>query len=97
VKVSLSEEALADATQAADWYIDQGAWTAAAALQVEIADALARIAADPGLGTPGPEGTRILPVHRFPVSMVYRVDGAELRVIAVAAQRRRPGHWAGRR
>jgi toxin ParE1/3/4 len=97
VKVSLSEEALADATQAADWYIDQGAWTAAAALQVEIADALTRIAADPGLGTPGPEGTRILPVHRFPVSMVYRVDGAELRVIAVAAQRRRPGHWAGRR
>jgi plasmid stabilization system protein ParE len=96
VKVSLSEEALADATQAADWYIDQGAWTAAAALQVEIADALARIAADPGLGTPGPEDTRILPVHRFPVSLVYRVDGAELRVIAVAAQRRRPGHWAGR-
>jgi plasmid stabilization system protein ParE len=97
VKVSLSDEALRDATQAADWYIDQGAWTAAVTLQVEIADALARIAAEPGLGTPGPEGTRILPVHRFPVSLVYRVEAAELRVIAVAAQRRRPGHWSGRR
>jgi len=97
VKVSLSDEALADATQAADWYIDQGAWTAAVALQVEIANALARIAAEPGLGTPGPERTRILPVHRFPVSLVYRVEGADLRVIAVAAQRRRPGHWVGRR
>jgi lipoprotein signal peptidase len=31
VKVSLSDETLADATQAADWYIDQGAWTAAVA------------------------------------------------------------------
>jgi plasmid stabilization system protein ParE len=97
VKLSLSDEALADATQAADRTIDQGAWRAAVALQVEIADALARIAAEPGLGTPGPEGTRTLPVRRFPVSLVYRVDGAELRVIAVAAQRRRPGHWTGRR
>jgi plasmid stabilization system protein ParE len=97
VKVSLSEEALADATQAADWYIDQGAWPAALALQVEIADALARIVAEPVLGTPGPEGTRLLPVHRFPVSLVYRVEGAALRVIAEAAQRRRPGHWSGRR
>jgi len=97
VKLSLSEEALADATQAADWYVYQGAWTAAVALQVEFAEALARSAAEPGLGTPGPEGTRILPLHRFPVSLVYRVEAAELRVIAVAAQRRRPGYWAGRR
>lgn len=97
MRVSLSEEALADAQQAADWYIDEGAWGAAVALQVEISQALSRIAAAPGLGTPGPEGTRILPLHRFPVSLVYRVAGDELRVIAVAAQRRRPGHWAGRR
>lgn len=97
MKISLSDEALADATQAADWTIDQGAWTAAVALQVEIADALARIAAEPGLGTPGPEGTRILPVHRFPASLVYRAEATEVRVIAVAAQRRRPGHWSGRR
>ena len=97
MKVSLSDEALADAMRAADWYVEQGAWTAAVALQVEVADALARIAAEPGLGTPGPEGTRILPMHRFPVSVVYRVQEAEIRVIAVAAQRRRPGHWAGRR
>ena len=97
MKASFSDEALADAVQAADWYIEQGAWTAAVALHVEIAAALARLLDDPGLGTPGPEATRILPVRRFPVSLVYRVEGEELRVIAVAAQRRRPGHWAGRR
>lgn len=97
MKATFSEEALADAQQAVDWYVDQGAWTAAVALQVEIAQALALVTAEPGLGTPGPEGTRILPIHRFPVSLVYRMYGDELRVIAVAAQRRRPGHWAGRR
>jgi plasmid stabilization system protein ParE len=42
MKASLSAEALADAEQAADWYIEQDAWVAAAALQVEIARAIAR-------------------------------------------------------
>lgn len=97
MKLSLSEEALADAQQTADWYIDQDAWAAAVALQQEIQRALTRLLKTPGLGTPGPEGTRILPVHRFPVSLVYRLQGDMLRVIAVAGQRRQPRHWAGRR
>ena len=97
MNIHLSEEAIADAKRAADWYIDQDAWPVAAALHVEIGNALARIVAEAGLGTPGPEGTRILPIHRFPVSLVYRVQGDMVRVIAVAAQRRRPGHWHGRR
>lgn len=97
MNIHLSEDALADAKQAADWYIDQGAWLAAAALQVEISQALARIVSEAGIGTPGPEDTRILPVHRFPVSLVYRLHGHDVRVIAVAAQRRRPGYWQGRR
>ena len=59
--------------------------------------ALARIVAEAGLEAPGPEGTRILPVHRFPVSLVYRMQGDMVRAIAVAAQRRRPGYWHGRR
>lgn len=97
MKVSLSEEALVDAEQAADWYIEQDAWAAAQTLQTEIDQALARIAAQPGLGTPGPAKTRILPIHRFPMSLVYRVQGDVIRVIAVAAQRRRPGYWSARR
>ena len=97
MKVSLSREALADARQAADWYIDQNAGPAALAMQAEIDQALVRLSHAPGLGTPGPEGTRIWPVHRFPVSLVYRVQGDELRVIAVAAQRRQPQFWLGRR
>lgn len=96
MKVSVSDDALQDAKQAADWYVEQDAWSAAVALQEEIEAALARVARDPGLGTPGPEGTRLLPVHRFPVSLVYFVDGDTLRVIAVAAHRRRPGRWLGR-
>lgn len=97
MNVSLSEEAVADAEQVIDWYIDQQAAAAAAAFHVELGHALTRIGNEPGLGTPGPAGTRTLPLHRFPYSLVYMTAGEDVRVIAVAAQRRRPGFWSGRR
>jgi hypothetical protein len=31
------------------------------------------------------------------MSLVYRVHGDAIRVIAVAAQRRQPGYWSARR
>lgn len=96
MKPTFSVEALADAEHAADWYIELEAWSAAIALHLEITRAVARAVEEPGLGTPGPDGTRVLPIHRLPVSWVYRVEGDVLLVIAVAAQRRRPGHWIGR-
>lgn len=36
-------------------------------------------------------------LRRFPYSIIYQVTTDELRVIAVAHHRRRPGYWAGRR
>ena len=97
MRVELAAAAQADAEQAADWYIDHDAWEAARACLEELGKALARIGAEPGLGTPAKGGMRVLPIHRFPYSVVYRVQGDQIRVIAVAAQRRRPGFWRGRR
>jgi plasmid stabilization system protein ParE len=97
VNVSLSREAVADAQQVIDWYVDQQAAPAAAAFHDELGRALARVGNEPGLGTPDPAGTRILPLHRSPYSLVYKLAGQEVRVIAVAAQRRRPGFWSRRR
>jgi toxin ParE1/3/4 len=34
---------------------------------------------------------------RFPYSIVYQIKLNEIRVIAVAHQRRRPSYWAGRK
>lgn len=96
MNISLSDEAVADAEGAIDWYVEQDAWTVAEALQSEIGLALQRLMITPGLGTPGPVGTRILPIHRFPVSLVYRVHGDNIRVIAIAHQRRKPGFWRER-
>lgn len=93
----LTDEALDDAQAAADWYIDQGAAEAADALLDDIERTLALLRRHPGLGTPGAAGTRTMRLHVFPYSLVYRISGEVVRVIAVAAHRRRPGYWRGRR
>jgi plasmid stabilization system protein ParE len=96
ITVSVSEEAWDDARAAADWYIDQDAWLAALALYEEIDRALERLHRSPGLGTPSRKATRTLPIHRFHISLVYRWEGQNVHVIAIAPQRRRPGYWVGR-
>lgn len=95
--VVVSDDALADAADIVDWYLTEGAAHAAQWFQEELTRSLARLAADPGLGTPGRHGTRSWPLHRFPVSLVYRLGPSGVRVIAVAGQRRRPRDWADRR
>jgi toxin ParE1/3/4 len=96
MKVSLSRQALQDALAAADWYTREFGVEAALKLQERIQQALNLLAHNPGLGTPGPADTCVFPVRRFPVSLVYRVAGDALRVIAVASHKRRPRFWAGR-
>lgn len=95
--VVVSDEALADLMDLVDWYIAEDALHAANGLYDEWTQALARLTASPGLGTPARHDTRTWPLHRFPVSLVYRLVPSGVRVIAVAGQRRQPEFWAGRR
>jgi hypothetical protein len=71
MRISLSDEAEADANAATDWYIGYGAFVA--------------------------DRTRMLTLYDFPYSLIYRIQGDEIRVIAVAHHSRRPGYWVGRR
>lgn len=36
-------------------------------------------------------------LRRFPYSVIYQITAEELRIIAVAHHRRRPGFWKGRK
>jgi len=51
----------------------------------------------PGIGAPGERGARKLPLGKFAYSLIYRIDGDTVRVIAFMHQRRRPEYWAHRR
>jgi toxin ParE1/3/4 len=40
---------------------------------------------------------RVGPLRRFPCTVIYQLKPDEVRVIALAHQRRRPGYWRGRK
>lgn len=50
----------------------------------------------PKLGTPGSQGTRAIPLRRYPYSLHHRIERDVIRIFAVAHHSRRPGYWAKR-
>jgi plasmid stabilization system protein ParE len=95
--VSLSREAQADANEAIDWYLGEGAFLAADEFTNELDQALAMLTTFQSLGGKSAHNTRIVPLHNFPYSLIYRLQPGAIRVIAIAHHSRRPGYWAGRR
>ena len=88
-------EALQEAAVATDYYRAVGPDLADRFLD-EIDAAVARIVANPGAWAPLGKGIRRCRLTRFPYSVVYRVEGDEIEVYAIAHQRRRPGYWRTR-
>lgn len=39
---------------------------------------------------------RRAPLHRFPLSLIYREQGHIIQILAIAHERRRPQYWLGR-
>lgn len=63
----------------------------------EVHHTLALLSDHPAMGTPAASNTRRMVIHRYPYSIVYRIDSDTLRVLAVAHHRRQPGYWSERR
>jgi toxin ParE1/3/4 len=97
MRISFNAEALAEAEEATRWYRDNGGTSPGRAFTQELRRVAQLAAEQPGIGVPGQHGTVRLYFKRFPYTLVFRIQGASVRVIAVAHQSRRPGYWAGRR
>lgn len=50
----------------------------------------------PQIGKPADSIHRRISLHRFPLALIYRIDGDTVRVMAVAHWRRLPGCWRAR-
>ena len=61
-----------------------------------VASALAELEAHPLTDAPLRADIRRKSLGRFPYQLLYRLDGEELRILAVMHKRRRPLYWAGR-
>ncbi|MCA3223396.1 MAG: type II toxin-antitoxin system RelE/ParE family toxin [Burkholderiales bacterium] len=94
--VSFNELARTEITSAIRWLAEKAGPSAAADFAAEVWRSFDRIVERPLIGTPGVRNTRRVIVRRFPYSIVYRLDGEAIRILAIAHQRRRPRYWVGR-
>jgi plasmid stabilization system protein ParE len=95
--VRLSREADAEAEEAAVWYDGRQAGLGTEFLE-ELDRMTAMIAARPEsfprlLDVPGDDGVRRALLPRFPYAIVFTELAEEIRVLAVAHGKRRPGYW----
>ena len=97
MRVSFNPEALAEAEEATHWYRDNGGSSPSRVFAQELRRVVNLAAEQSGIGSSGSLGTVRLFLKRFPYTLVFRIQGESIRVIAIAHQSRRPGYWAGRR
>jgi plasmid stabilization system protein ParE len=96
VNFVVAPEAERELTDGALFYAQEANAELGLAFIAEFEHALSVLGANPGLGAPWRARTRRFTLRRFPYSVIYRIDGEEVRVIALAHQRRRPEYWSGR-
>ena len=90
---SVSPEADQELTEGAVFDAREANAEVGLAFILEYERALALLCSHPNIGAPWRNGRRRFPLRKFPYSIVYYVHAEELRVIALARHRRRPGCW----
>ena len=88
-------EAQAEYEEALAWYFDRSP-AAASGFEREFEHGLQQIADAPLQWPALDDRHRCYILRRYPYSIVYRVDGGQVLVVAVAHTRRRPGYWKRR-
>ena len=96
MKYSLHDQAIVDIAAAQGYYLEHVGAQVAARFVSELDRVIHLLMANPGFGKPIARQRRIFPLKGFPYSLVYRVDGDELRILIVRHQRQRPSFASGR-
>ena len=77
------------------WYFVRSP-SAAAGFEREIDHAISRISETSERYARTSHGCRRFALLKYPFTIVYRIVGDEIEIIAVAHRRRRPGYWTRR-
>ena len=93
---SVGPEADLELTDGAVLYAREGGANLGFAFIDEFERALELLCAYPQLGAQW-RNKRRFPLRRFPYSVIYYIKDDELRIVALAHHRQRPGYWAGRK
>lgn len=85
-----------DFNLALDWYVAEAGRTAAARFVEEVDHIRSLIVDNPRIGTPAKLETRRFAFKRFPYTLIYRVRGDTVEILALAHHSRRPDYWVKR-
>ena len=97
MKLVIVPRALDELYNAAAFYAATSNAELGLAFVAEFDRAASRILANPHVGAVFRGGWRRFVLPRFPYNVFYQITSDEIRIVAVAHQRRRPAYWAGRR
>lgn len=93
MKLVVAASALAELRGAAEFYSLKANAELGLAFVAEFERAANLVLANPMLGAVFRGDCRRYVLRRFPYGIIYQLAGNEVRVLAVAHQRRRPGYW----
>ena len=93
MKLTVQPAAAEELREAAKFYAERAGQALGLALIAEFERALNFLALNPELGATWRGTARRFLLRRFPYNIVYQIKPEELRVIALAHQRRRPSFW----
>lgn len=96
MKASVGAEADQELSDAVLRYARDGGADLGLAFAAEFERAVTLLCEHPKLAPVWRNGRRRFPMRRFPYSIIYYLGDGELRVVAIAHHRRRPGYWSGR-
>ena len=93
----LHEGAEEDIAGALTFYTERAGSRVAKRFLAEVERVAEMLTANPDLGTPTTKLRRVFPLRSFPYSVVYRVVSADIQVLVVRHQHRKPGFGGTRR
>ena len=94
-KISIHEAAEVELNEAADFY-DMACPNLGSVFVDEIQRAIGKISGFPEAAALVRERIRKMPLAKFPYSVIYSVSPDEIRILAIAHQKRRPFYWRNR-
>lgn len=94
-EISYHPEAESEIQAATAWYLSRSQ-AAAVGLVEEVERTISMMQQFPELQPAYDERHRFAVLRRYPYSIIYRVEGERIRVIAFAHSRRQAAYWQGR-
>ncbi|MBK9443617.1 MAG: type II toxin-antitoxin system RelE/ParE family toxin [Comamonadaceae bacterium] len=93
---SFHDLAAGDVIAAQDYYLQNAGSAVAKRFTNELDRVIQLLLVNPGFGTPAAKHRRSYPLKDFPFSLIYQIEGEQLRILVVRHQRQRPSFGSSR-